>query len=408
MSADVHVSGDGEGLAQEGPEHDLMYRWFVQYNPLYFFSTLCVLGGVFLISNGLERVAAHGGTIVLAFVVQAYEIFLLIGAALLFRVAGERRPAVIIGGLELFFLFDWVFQSEAVSTLTAGGLIFGMLWVSLAVLKLMALTWIFRLRVSFNLMLAAVLMLVGIGAGPQLLTLAGQDHQTVHVLLTWYGAAMVALVCGFSVRVVSSEGLDDWGQCVLRRATRTALAVGGAMYVAHLAAWASIFGVSVSWAHLVPVLVGVALFSRQERWLWAQGVTAVGLSMLQPEAVWFTSTGVATLFLIKGFSTRCPRLFIGTIVGGYIAACTWAWPGWAQLDPHIALTLVAVVALTGLSCVCRMPSAVIVAGLLICLIPRTMLESGVVALSIGFASLVAGVAISWNGRNRDALAAAAP
>ena len=408
MSAHVHVRGEAEGLAQEGPEHDLKYRWFVQYNPLYFFSTLCVMGGVFLISNGLERVAAHGGTLVLAFVVQAYEVLLLIGAALLFRVAGERRPAVIMGVLELFFLFDWVFQSEAVSTLTAGALTVGMLWVSLAVLKLMVLTWIFRLRVTFNLMLAAVLTLVGIGAGPQLLTLAGHNYQIVHVLLTWYGAAIVALVLGFSVRVVSNQDLDEWGQCVLRRATRTALAVGGALYVAHLAAWASIFGVSFSLAHLVPVLVGVALFSRQEQWLWAQGVTAVGISAIHPETVWFTATGVAVLFLIKGFSARCPRLFIGTIVGAYMAACTWAWSGWGQLDPTIAFTLVTVAALTGLSCVCRLPSAVIVAGLLICLIPRTMLESGVVALSVGFVSLVAGVAVSWNERNREALDAASP
>jgi len=32
-----------------------LHYWFIQYNPLYFFSALCILFGVFLISKGLPE-----------------------------------------------------------------------------------------------------------------------------------------------------------------------------------------------------------------------------------------------------------------------------------------------------------------------------------------------------------------
>jgi len=38
-----------------------LHYWFVQYNPLYFFSAFCVLLGVFLISQGLEELGWKNG-----------------------------------------------------------------------------------------------------------------------------------------------------------------------------------------------------------------------------------------------------------------------------------------------------------------------------------------------------------
>jgi len=89
----------------DGRFRKLFHRWFVQYNPLYFVSALCVLLGMFLVSLGLGDLGWNLGQIILTAVIQVYEILLITGAAILFRLAGERRPAVILGLLEVFFLF---------------------------------------------------------------------------------------------------------------------------------------------------------------------------------------------------------------------------------------------------------------------------------------------------------------
>ena len=89
----------------------LLYRWFVEYNPLYFFSALCVLAGVLLVSRALPEAGLEGGRLILAGVVQLYELLLIGAAALLFRVAGQRRPAVMLAIVAIPFLFDWTFQT---------------------------------------------------------------------------------------------------------------------------------------------------------------------------------------------------------------------------------------------------------------------------------------------------------
>ena len=65
----------------------LLHCWFVQYNPLYFFSALCVLIGMFLVSLGLDALDWVRGQIILSLVIQLYEFLLIAGAALLFRKA---------------------------------------------------------------------------------------------------------------------------------------------------------------------------------------------------------------------------------------------------------------------------------------------------------------------------------
>ena len=73
----------------------LWHRWFVTYSPLYFFSALCVLVGVFLLARGLDQTDPGGTKPLVLLVLEAYQLCLLLGAALLYRVAGEKRPAII-------------------------------------------------------------------------------------------------------------------------------------------------------------------------------------------------------------------------------------------------------------------------------------------------------------------------
>ena len=67
----------------------LLHYWFVQYNPLYFFSALCVLLGMFLVTRELPPLNWRQGQLFISGVMQAYELILIAGAALLFRGASQ-------------------------------------------------------------------------------------------------------------------------------------------------------------------------------------------------------------------------------------------------------------------------------------------------------------------------------
>jgi len=47
---------------------DLFEIWFVQYNPLFFFSAFCILTGVFFMSQGLKDVAWKQGEFLLLWI----------------------------------------------------------------------------------------------------------------------------------------------------------------------------------------------------------------------------------------------------------------------------------------------------------------------------------------------------
>jgi hypothetical protein len=121
---------------------------FVQYNPLYLFSAICVLSGMLLISLALEKTDWKQGQILLTAVIQSYEIMLIIGGAILFRRAELYRPAVILGLLEVFFLFDCTFRTEAMFTFGRAGVFLTMTWMTMVALKVAVLKWVFRLKFS--------------------------------------------------------------------------------------------------------------------------------------------------------------------------------------------------------------------------------------------------------------------
>src|SRR5690348_13666898 len=103
------------------PLEELLDYWFVKYNPFYFFSALCILSGVFLVSRELQPDQITTGKFLLAATVQVYEFFLIFACALLFRGLNQHRPAVILGLLEVLFLFDCTCETEALISLGQTG-----------------------------------------------------------------------------------------------------------------------------------------------------------------------------------------------------------------------------------------------------------------------------------------------
>ena len=64
--------------------YELIHYWFVQYNPLFVFSALCVLGGVYFLALELDSNAVAGtnrdwslGQVFLFAVIQLYELLLI-------------------------------------------------------------------------------------------------------------------------------------------------------------------------------------------------------------------------------------------------------------------------------------------------------------------------------------------
>ena len=84
----------------------VFYEWFVRYNPLYFVSAACFVIGVFLVSQGMHNINFIDGQIILTAVIESYEILLLTGSFILFRMVSQARPAVILAIMNIFFLVD--------------------------------------------------------------------------------------------------------------------------------------------------------------------------------------------------------------------------------------------------------------------------------------------------------------
>lgn len=113
----------------------LLYRWFVEYNPLYLLSAALVLGGCFLLSRGLASDESPFVSLGITLVSEVYAFGLLGGAALLTRI-GPRRPAVMLALLFALYQWDLTLHTETCAYLGATGRWAAAVW--LAVFHLLA------------------------------------------------------------------------------------------------------------------------------------------------------------------------------------------------------------------------------------------------------------------------------
>ena len=144
------------------------HYWFVQYNPFYFFSALSVLFGVYLVSLGLKDIGWNEGQLALTGIMQVYEILFIIGAAFLFRVARQSRPAVMLALMEVFFLFDCTLRNETIVSFGRIGQISSVIWILLVPVKLLLLALIFRLRKVLATITGATIAAAGMAVTPHL------------------------------------------------------------------------------------------------------------------------------------------------------------------------------------------------------------------------------------------------
>lgn len=182
-----------------------LYRAFVEYNPLYFASALCVLAGLFLLSGSLRPGAMETNFWIVGST-EAYE-FLLIGGAALLLGAGARRPAALLGLLALAFILDLPMNSERL--LSQVGLLslapgmrarrvvpFSVAVALLGPPKLWLLGMIFRLRAGKGGLWVAAAAALLLPLLPYVTELVDPfRRQSVYLVTCWLGAPILAWAC---------------------------------------------------------------------------------------------------------------------------------------------------------------------------------------------------------------------
>ena len=376
----------------------LLHYWFVQYNPLYFFSALCMLGGMFLLSRGLTEMDWHGGQLFLTGVVQTYEIILIAGAALLFRTEGQRRPAVILGLMEIFFLFDGTFRTEMIASLGSHGPVWAGAWIAMTALKLWALVWAFRLKISASAFFLPLLAAVGIALFPQILERADIDKSWVHLLAIWYGVGLVMCAKFLKPRVGCTIMLDAWGRKVLRRSSMAAWGMWAGFYLFHLLIWSAMFHIPFTTAQAAPFIL-VLFLLKGEIWAWSAGAAIIALSAGFPMAVTPAAIIVGIFYALKGGQDKRRRLYVGAVVSMYIGVWTLGWTGVAFPELNLWLNGTAIVVLLGMAWGLRLPSAIPGALFIMftgaeAFMPTGRLQWGSFVMVMGFTSLLAGIAMN--------------
>jgi hypothetical protein len=391
-----------------------LHHWFVRYNPLYCFSALCVLAGVFLVARGAGRLEAHWVFEVPVFlfaVIQAYEALLILGCAFLARRVGAIRPAVLLALAEVVFLFDCTFRLESIAHVgPAAPWLIG-LWVVLVAGKLRGLAWALRLSIpvtAYGLTIAAA---AGIAATVAGLSAPALDKTMTVQLAGWYGALLFALALGRRPAIACAFAVTPWGCEVLRRAGRAALIVLTLLYVYHL--WSFILFVSgervgaMVFGQAGALLLVGALRARNEPGIFWFGCAVVLTALPGAAAASIAAFVVAGVFAYHAAREELRRLAVGAALALYAGVWLIGWQGGAlPALPAIvswqSAGLVAVLIVIGWRL--RVQLAWVALGLLALpavysyaprFLPRTELGWGLLLLALGFVALLAGLAVNW-------------
>jgi hypothetical protein len=286
----------------------LMYRWFVEYNPLYLVSALLVLGGLMMISRG----QADQGTMspevsAIPVIAEVYAAVLIAGAALLTRL-GLRRPAVMLALITALYQCDLTLFTERSVYLGSAGEIAAFAWLVVFVVKLYGLAWAMRVRVSPSAMAVAAFGALGLAVLPRGLN-QGDPARSSALVGLWVFALFAAGL--WTSRAVTSEApLDAWGRTVLARALKATWLMWATIALTHVLFWCVAYQVSA----LVLLPVGLLLATR-----W----------MHREASVWLTATGTLLLvgWMIPGAMSSVALMSAGALGLRALRRPTWTHDG---------------------------------------------------------------------------------
>jgi hypothetical protein len=229
----------------------LLYRWFVQYNPAYLMSAAFVFAGCFFWSKGVVHTADLTSTLGIPLLAEIYALALIGGAALLTRI-GQRRPAVFLSLIFIVYQWDTTLHTEACAYLGSVGVWASISWMVVFVAKIFMITWALRIRIHRRMLAASVLAALGMVVAPHALPNL-TSHEGGNLLAGW----IFGLISLYDGAAISSQvPLDDWGQTVLRRVTRAAWLISGALVGIHVVMWSDNYPLS-----FLPTILGLPLLA---------------------------------------------------------------------------------------------------------------------------------------------------
>ena len=397
--------------------YELIHYWFVQYNPLYIFSALCVLGGVYLLALELDGYTVAGanrawslGQVFLFAVIQLYELLLIAAAGFLVHKVGLIRPAIILTMLEGLFFFDCTFRLETMSHLGVIGTALSVVWVVLAPVKV----WLLGRALRIDIPGTVIWLLAGGAAGLALMlqTLAMPDVNRAMIILiaTWWGAALVALAVILRPRISRPGIIGVDSDDVSKRIVKSLLMLLGGIYFYHVFnyfAWVGVDDVLVFGPMIGTVFLMVALLRENEREIWMGASLSLFASLTYPPATFPMFVLATVVLLYRARQSGNARFIVGAVLTGYVATWVFAWTGGQLPSPSMWSTVIAGSLLGYLAWKLREPTAALVlavGGLGIVgrydlnpmyLLPQTRLGLGVLLVVGGFLALTVGVWVNW-------------
>ncbi len=380
----------------------LLYRWFIQYNPLYLLSAVLVLLGLFLMARGLTNDASLWGSFGVGIVTELYAAALIGGAALLTRI-GLRRSAVCVALIAVVYQGDLILSTEMYPLLPRLGALGSAVWLAVFVAKLLALAWALELRLSFSAIAIPTFGALGLAAIPYWArTVAAQTFTTI--VAVWL-FALFAAGLWTSRRVTSRVALDAWGDTVLRRSTRATWLIWGGLAIGHVFFW--IVQYDVHGVVLVPMaaLLATRWLERERNVVAVVAATLVLTAVIVPELFELTSAMGAAVFALHALEKRtAPRHVAWAGYAVFLAAWTSSWSGgaWPQhivvLDVALSVALALFVWRRGRRSVLWPLFASYLHWSIqtrVVRVPQSTLSWGMTTVAVGFALLLVSLFTSW-------------
>lgn len=246
----------------------ILRRWFVQYNPCYFASALCILAGVFLLARELPS-DSFTSKLVVAASAEAYQLLLMAGAAVLLR-AGLKRPAAILGLTAFIFILDVAMNGErlmsfmGILSLEPGmrarrAIPASVVFALLGPVKLWLLARIFRLRSARGPLAVAASVIAALPLLPYAVefeSTAVSLRNSIYLVISWVGAP----VLGWAFTPAARRWTSGWTEnesdpWLTRRIALVAPFLVVVLFGAHVIAWSSLSDLRLSMALAAPYLL---------------------------------------------------------------------------------------------------------------------------------------------------------
>jgi len=241
-----------------------LLRLFVDYNPFYVMSAMCMLFGVFAVNDSLNwSPIPLKNLLTMIVTLNVYEAALIALGILLLRV-DVRRDALLLMTIEAFFLADVGFLNMEVFTINYQlGMTVNALLFAAAVVKLGVIFKAAGLRLSDGKFTFVLMELMVLFAAPGIFAIIAQPRNDVlpplAVFAAWWLAGFLPVMY-----VMTAGSFDIFGKPMLgwlgtdRIMARVLIVLPLLSLLAHLCLANWIYKVTFHPANIAPLLLGIA------------------------------------------------------------------------------------------------------------------------------------------------------